>query len=79
MSHLWDGKTERRSNPSDHDNLTRTIVMLEGLVSNFQEHRKDFEEHTKEDNKKFDFLYRAVYIGFGAIGMLEIIMKFAGK
>lgn len=68
----WDGKTERRSNPSDHDNITRMLVVTEQLV-------KNFDSHVEEDTKNFGFLNKAVWIGFGALGMLELFMRFTGK
>lgn len=69
---LWDGKTERRNNPSDHDNLTRLLNIVETLVNNF-------DKHVIEDKKNFDFNNRIIWIGFGALGTLELVMRLTGK
>lgn len=64
----WDGKTERRNHPSDHDNLTRTIVLLEN-------HIKNFDSHISEDKKNFDFLNKSVWMVFGGVAILELWVK----
>lgn len=68
----WDGKTERRRDPSDHDNITRMLIITEQLV-------KNFDAHVAKDDKNFGFLNKAVWVGFGALGMLEIFMRLTGK
>lgn len=72
MPNIWDGKTERRRDPSDHDNLIRMLVITENLV-------KNFDTHVVEDKRNFGFLNKAVWIGFGALGMLEILMRITGR
>lgn len=68
----WDGKTERRQSNNDHDNITRMITILDN-------HVKNFDTHTLEDKKNFDFLNKTVWIGFGALGTIEILMRLTGK
>lgn len=74
MQKEWDGKTERRQNTSDHDSLTRTLVMLEGLI-------KSFDHHVLDDNRKFDAINgkidvhaKYIYIGIGVCIVLEVIL-----
>lgn len=72
MSMSWDGITERRKSPSDHDNLTRALVILET-------HVKNFESHIIEDKKNFAILFRAYWFTIGAIFFLEFLIKFSGN
>lgn len=71
----WDGKTERRSNASDHDNITRTLTILEIQVKNFDEHRRDFKSHLEDDKKRFDFLDKSVWMIFGGMVIIEFYFK----
>lgn len=70
----WDGDIERRKTPTDHDNLIRVIAIL-------SEHVKNFDDHVKEDKDSFqkvgDKLWghaRFIYIGLGAIGVIELLV-----
>ncbi len=60
----WDGTTERREKATDHDNL---IVMLNILTTL----ARNFELHVEDDKKNFKVLFRAYYIGLGAIGVIN--------
>lgn len=69
----WDGRTERRSNPSDHDNLTRVITLL-------GEHVKNFDTHVADDKRAFETMgnrlwnhAKFIYIGIGGVAILELI------
>lgn len=71
----WDGKTERRSDPTDHDNLIRVITIL-------AEHVKNFDQHVIEDKKNFESLSnklwshaRYIYIGIGMLAVIQVILK----
>lgn len=69
MDKKWDGETERRSFPSDHDNLIRVIAIL-------AEHVKNFDNHVIDDKlmaKKVEFSTKMVYMAMGAIAVLQII------
>ena len=68
----WDGNTERRHNPTDHDNLIRVIAIL-------AEHVKNFDNHILDDKnalKKLDWANKMIYIGLGAIGTLQFVAIF---
>lgn len=64
----WDGKTERRKDPTDHDNITRMLVITENLVTNFN-------THVDKDEKNFSRLNKAFWIGLGVLGTLEFLLK----
>lgn len=65
----WDGRTERRRNPSDHDNLTRVMILVEGHVKNFDSHVDD----DKAMAKKVEFSTKIIYIALGGLGMLQLL------
>lgn len=68
---IWDGKTERRSNPSDHDSLTRAIAILEN-------HVKNFDNHVVEDNKLRERVEKHamyIYLAIGGLGVLQFIIR----
>lgn len=62
----WDGKTERRKDPTDHDNITRTLVVVEQLV-------KNFDAHVLDDKKNFTTLFRSFWVGIGFVAALRFI------
>ncbi len=69
MSTKWNGETERRNNPSDHDNLIQVITLL-------AEHVKNFDNHVQEDKimaKEVKFSTKIIYMGMGAIGLLQLL------
>lgn len=71
---IWDGKRERRSDPNDHDKLTRTLVVMEGMVKAFDKHVDSFREHIKEDNLNFDRINRSIYIWTGVVIGLQFVI-----
>lgn len=44
---------KRNDNDSDHDILIRIDENLKNHVNDFNEHKKDFKQHTEEDCKVF--------------------------
>lgn len=75
----WDGKIERRTNPTDHDTLVRAITILEHHVKNFDTHVGDDKESFKIIRAQIGKHAIFIYIAIGGIGMLEFIMKWIGK
>lgn len=68
----WDGNIERRRSPTDHDSVVRLLAM-------FAEHIKNFDNHVLDDKsmyKKIDFHSKMIYVGMGAIGMLQFVLLF---
>ncbi len=69
MQGKWDGQTERRRYPNDHDSLIQCLTLL-------AEHVKNFDQHVEDDkvlSKKVDFSTKMIYIAMGAIGVLQLI------
>ena len=56
----WDGIIERRKRGVDHDDLIITLNIVKGLV-------RDFEEHIKDNDKKFTTLFQAYWILTGIL------------
>jgi hypothetical protein len=75
----WDGTTERRINAGDHDHITRMLVMNETIVDTLRETKTELDIHKLQDEKKFDFINRTLWGGFGALGMLELILRINSK
>lgn len=75
MPQSWDGKTERRHNTSDHDNITRLLTILDAHVKNFDKHVTDDEENFKEVGTKLWNHARFIYMGIGILAVLEFILK----
>lgn len=78
MQEKWNGE-ERRLSARDHDTLIQMVQILQNHVENFDKHRDDFTEHSKDDKKNFDFLNRTVWGGLGGLAVLEIILRITGK
>lgn len=71
----WDGSTERRSNPSDHDNLTRAINILESHVKNFDNHIIEDKENFKSIRDQVGKHAMYIYMALGAIGVIEFLFN----
>lgn len=72
MMNEWDGETERRRTPSDHDNLIRVITLL-------AQHVKNFDNHVEDDKvmaKDVRFSTKMIYMGMGALGALQMVIIF---
>lgn len=70
----WNGN-ERRSSVSDHDILLKIDANLDSFM-------KQFEEHKKEDNIRFDkldkrtgWIEKCVYMASGVIVFIEAFWK----
>jgi len=71
----WDGRTERRESPNDHDRITRLLVLSESHSDDIKEFKRDFKDHVKDDNHKFTKINWFIAIGVGIISTLEFILK----
>lgn len=71
----WDGKTERRNNAGDHDNITRMLTILDNHVKNFDKHVEEDKSLFKEMGDKLWKHATFIYIGIGIITTLEFIFK----
>ena len=78
----WDGKIERRNNPSDHDKLTQLVVLVKiqnGDVRDIKEDIKTVKttitDHVKDDNKNFALVNWFIAIGVGIVVTLEFFLK----
>ncbi len=71
----WDGKTERRSNANDHDNITRMLTVMENHVKNFDAHVKEDKASFDKIGDKISNLSKFIYIGIGIVAVLQFILK----
>lgn len=71
----WDGKTERRQNPSDHDNIVRLLVSVENHVNNFDQHTREDLTNFTNINSKVDTHATYIYIGIGILMAVEVYFK----
>lgn len=69
----WNGD-ERRKIPSDHDTLIRLMAVLEIHVLNFNQHVADDKENFKVVGDKLWSHAKFIYMGLGAVGIIEILM-----
>ena len=67
----WDG-TERRKKASDHDTLICLVQILDNHVANFNAH----VEEDKVLAKEVRFSTKIIYMGLGALGIIELLMGF---
>ena len=72
----WDGSIERRSNASDHDHITRMLVIQEGLLKSFESFNITFVAHTLEDEKKFDRVNKNIYMFNGGLIVINAVIGF---
>lgn len=75
MPQPWDGKTERRNNAGDHDNITRIITILDNHVKNFDKHVEEDKVNFGDVNKKVQVHAQYIYIGIGIIAVLQFLLK----
>ena len=71
----WDGFERRKSsflNNNDRDLFIRMSQNLENHLSNFKLHLIDDEEV----KKKVEYLEKVVWMGMGALAVLNIFLKF---
>lgn len=71
----WDGRTERRGNPNDHDKLTRLLVLSESQGEDIREFKSDFKDHVKDDNQRFTKANWFIGIGVGIVTAVEILFR----
>ena len=74
MPDKWDGRTERRAHTTDHDNLTRVVVLLENHVKNFDAHVVEDKRNFQDISDKLWGHAKYIYIGIGIIGVVEVLM-----
>ena len=72
---VWDGKVERRGNPSDHDNIVRLMVSIENHVNNFDKHVVEDAKNFGSVNSKIDKQSILIYTGVGILIAVQFILK----
>lgn len=70
---------DRRKHADDHDNLIEMIQIVRNHVNNFELHRKDFDEHKKEDTTSFNSLKKHIWMQMGAMGVIVFILELVFK
>lgn len=71
----WDGKTERRGNPNDHDNITRLLISVESHVKNFDKHVEDDKNSFTRITSRVDKHAIYIYMALGALAILQFLVK----
>ena len=71
----WDGKVERRGNPSDHDNIVRLLISVENHVNNFDKHVKEDATNFGSINGKMDKHAMLIYTGLGILLAVQVFLK----
>lgn len=66
----WNGK-ERRKPSTDHDTLIALVQILDNHVENFNKHVDDDKILAKDVR----FSSKMVYMGLGALGALEVVLR----
>lgn len=72
---MWDGKTERRINPTDHDKLTRLIFLAENQTTSIAEIKKEQKDHNIRDDERFAKVNWFIAIGIGIMSTLQILIR----
>ena len=73
----WDGIDRRKNymNGEDHDLLIKINQNTENLLMNFQHHVIQDASDLKETKLRISGLERIVWMGMGALAVLNIILK----
>lgn len=78
----WDG-VKRRADDKGEESPAVILARIDERVYNFtkklDEHLSSYNIFRAENKKDIDWLNKIVYIGFGAVGVLEIIFRLNGK
>lgn len=69
------GGQERRREDRDHDTLTRIDENLSNFMRRFADHTEDDKEKFGKLDTRTERLEKWIYIGLGAIGLLEFLLK----
>lgn len=72
----WDGKTERRTDATDHDHIIRMLTIQEGMVKTFDSFNTAFVTHTLEDEKKFKELNKSMAMYSGGLIAVNALIGF---
>lgn len=70
----WDGKTERRSNATDHDHIIRMLATQETMMEQFKSFNTAFVTHTLEDERKFDKVNKNIYMFNGGLIVINAVI-----
>lgn len=72
MQGKWNGE-ERRLAKGDHDTLVELVQIIKNHVDNFDVHVTTDDTNFKEMKSDIKFNSKWIYIGMGAISVLQII------
>lgn len=57
--------------------LTSNLAGMQADVNNkHQENLHFLQDHTKEDDRRFDKINRIIYMAMGAVAIMEILLRF---
>lgn len=71
----WDGQTERRAIPDDHDKLTRLLVSVETHVQNFNRHAEEDKVNFKEIRDQIGKHAMWIYMAIGGVAAIQLLSK----
>ena len=66
----------RRSNDRDHDLLIEIKNQLGNLVKTTIEKNYEYEKKYDDHEERIRFIEKSMWIGFGAIAILQVVLKF---
>lgn len=72
-------RAEDKGKESNRELLVRIDERQKNHIDILDRLYVSFEEHKKDDDKKFNFINRLVYIAVGGLGMLQIIIGWVHK
>ncbi len=74
----YDGK-DRRQHSEDHDLLININNKLHNLVEIYSAHVKEDKEKLGDHEQRLRFLERSIFGWFGALAVLQLVLKFLIK
>lgn len=72
----WNGEERRKMNQEERDILIRLDQNVTNLVKTLEIHIKSDFDCFKEQGGRIKVLERVIWMGFGVIGFISIILKF---
>lgn len=72
----WNDKNEEQKRATDHDTVIELMTLLKRHMEQFDHYITTFQDHAKEDNRRFDALSRLIWMGAGGVAVLVVLIRF---
>lgn len=72
----WEGEERRSRTAWDHDLLVSINTKLNAFIDNYNDYTEEKRLQYVDHEARIRFLERGIWGGFGALAILQIVLKF---